>query len=377
MRGKSLARNALLAWASVVVMLIMVACGAARPPASGSPRAGSSGLSPADNPYLAKSGEAPTRVKAAWCAVSAGFAQLFVARDAELFTKYGLDVQATLIQGSDAALAALQAGDIDFLYCAASATIPGMATGIDATLVAAPLIGLPYVLVARKGINSVQDLKGKSMGISRAGDLDDRLSRAILKQEGLTDRDVVLRPAGGQTDRYKALLAGVVDAVTVTPPLEVQAKKDGLNVIYYLNKLPIPFIYSAMHTNSKMVRERPEVVQRFVAAMAEAVYFMEANKVEAERSISRQLKIDDPESLESAYQAYAKDIVNRSVVVPLGAVQDGIDYARQQGTRIKRGEAKDLVDNRFADDLRKSGFLEKMWGRPIAPPEASPARSAP
>ncbi len=370
-RRRSTRRPAVVVAAVAALALLMAACG----PAGSSPpgRALSGNPSPGGNPYLAKPGESATPLKVAWCAVSAGFAQLYVARDAGLFAKYGLEVKASLVNGSDTSLAALQSGDVDFLYCAASATIPGLATGVDATLVAAPLIGLPYVMVARKEIQSVNDLKGKAIGISRAGDLDDRLSRAVVKQVGLPADSVTFRPAGGQTDRYKALLGGIVDAVNVTPPLEVQAKKDGLSVVYHLNQLPIPFIYSAIHTNGKMLRERPQVVQRFVAAMAEAVYYMEMHKAEAEQSISKQMKISDAESLESAYQAYAKDIINRSVRVPLTAVQDSIDYARQQGTRVVRAKAAEMVDNRFADDLRASGFLETLWGRPIAPPEATPA----
>jgi NitT/TauT family transport system substrate-binding protein len=353
-----------------ILAMALVACRGSQPGASLAPPT-------AATSYLAQPGEPLTPVKVGWCAISAGFAQLYVARDAGLFPKYGLDVKASLVNGSDVSLAALQSGEIDFVFCAAAATIPGLASGVDAMLIGAPLTGLPYVMVARKGIQSVQDLRGKSIGISKPGDLDDRLSRAVVKEVGLPANSVTFRPAGGQTDRYRALLSGIVDAVNVTPPLEVQAKKDGLNVIYQLDKLPIPFIYSALHTNSKMIRERPQVVQRFVAAMAEAVFYMEMHKAEAERSISKQLKIEDQESLGSAYQAYAKDIVNRSMEVPLPAVQDSIDYARQQGSRILRGKAQDMVDNQFALDLRKSGFLERLWGRPIPPPSApavSPSR---
>jgi NitT/TauT family transport system substrate-binding protein len=314
---------------------------------------------------VAKPGEPATPVKAAWCAISAGFVQMFVARDYNLFGHYGLDVKTSQFTDSQAALAALQSGEIDFLFCAAAATIPGLATGIDATIVAAPLIGLPYVMVARSDIHSVQDLKGRKVGINRQGDLDDRLSHAVMKQENIPADQVQFIPAGGQTDRYKAVLGGIIDAVNVTPPLEVQAKIDGLNVIYALKTLPLPFIYSAIHTNSKMLRERPQIVQKFVAAMAESVYYIDQHKDDAEQSISKQLNITDKAALESAYQAYAFDYVNRSIDIPIGAVQDSIDYAREQGTTIARPTADQIVDQRFAADLQTSGFLQQLWGKPI------------
>lgn len=64
--------------------------------------------------------------------------------------------------------------------------VSAMATGIDAKLVAAPLVGLPYVLLARKDIRRPEDLKGKSIGVTRPGDLSFRLSRAVLKKLNLT-----------------------------------------------------------------------------------------------------------------------------------------------------------------------------------------------
>jgi NitT/TauT family transport system substrate-binding protein len=321
---------------------------------------------------VARPGEPLIPIKVAWCAISGGFLHLFAARDAGLFAKYGLELNATLVRGSDPTLAAVQSGELDFAYCAADATIPGMAAGIDAVLIGAPLVGLPYVLVAHPDIQSLQDLRGKTVGINRPGDLDERLNRAMLASAGMQADDVALRPTGGQTERYQALLAGQIDAVTVTPPLDVQARKDGLHVVFDLGQLPIPFTYSALHTNSKMIRERPDVVRRFVAAMAESVQYVETHKAESERALSRELQLEDPESLDSAYTAYAERFVNRGMDVPLRAVQDSIDYARQQGTRIQRARAEDIVDSRFTTELRDSGFLQALWGRPIPAPTPQP-----
>jgi len=62
--------------------------------------------------------------------------------------------------------------------------------------VASPLIGLPYVLLAHKEIKRLEDLKGKSIGVSKAGDLDDRLSNAS-KKYNLSTADVTIRPSAG------------------------------------------------------------------------------------------------------------------------------------------------------------------------------------
>jgi NitT/TauT family transport system substrate-binding protein len=313
------------------------------------------------NPFLAKSGEAPMTVQVATCAVSGGFLHLYAAIDNGIFDKYAIKVEHKFISGSAMNLAALSADEVSFLYCAADGTIPGLASGIDGKLVASPLIGLPYVLLAQKDIRRLEDLKGKSIGVSRSGDLDDRLMKTMLKKFNLA-ADVTIRPMGGsQPERYNAMMAGIIQAAPVTPPLDARGKKDGLNVIYNLKQLDLPFIYSSVHTNPKTMKERPQLVQRFVAAMAEAVYFAEKNPDKAKASLSKVLKIPEMDILQSAYDTYAVALINRSMIVPANALAEAVDVARDTGTNVRKKPAE-LYDNSFAEQLAKSGFLKELWG---------------
>src|SRR2546428_2000058 len=136
------------------------------------------------NPYLAKPGERPINLRIGTCAVTGGFVHLYAALDYGLFDKYGVKFEQIYIRGSASALAALAGDEIQFTYCAADGTIPGLAAGIDVKLVASPLVKLPYVLVARKEIRRIEDLKRKAMGVARAGGLSDPLSRAVGKKIG-------------------------------------------------------------------------------------------------------------------------------------------------------------------------------------------------
>ena len=314
------------------------------------------------NPYLAKPGEKPVAIRMSNCAVSGGFTHMYAAVDARLFEKYGLRTELIYIQGSGPGLTALATNEIQFLYCAGDATIPGLAAGVDVKLVGSPLVGMPYVLLARKDIKRVEDLKGKSIGYSRPGQVDHRLARAVLKKFNLSESEVALRPIGGsQPERYRAMQQDIVQAIPVPPPLDVRGKKDGFEVIYNLNDLGLPFIYSSLHTNATMLANQRETVQRFVAAMAEAIHFVEKNPERAKASLSKVLRLTDQESLQSAYDAYAKLLVNRRMVVPANMVAAAVDVARELGTNIKRNPSE-LFDNSFAEHLDKSGFLRELWG---------------
>ncbi|MBI2360919.1 MAG: ABC transporter substrate-binding protein [Deltaproteobacteria bacterium] len=314
------------------------------------------------NPYLAAPGAAPVTVRAGTCATTGGFIHFYTALDNGVFDKYGIKVNHVYFQGTPISLAALHSDEIQFLYCAADATIPGIAAGIDAKMVASPLVGLAWVLLGRKDIKKIEDLKGKSIGVTRPGDFTFRLSRILLKTFNLTEEEVKIRPIGGsQPERYNALRQDIIQALLVTPPLDVRGKKDGFNVIYNLNELGLPFIYSSLHTNSKTLKERPALVQRSVAAIAEAIHFVEKNPEKAMASIAKVLRLKDPEALQSAYNAYARSLVNRRLTVPANAVAEAVENARQTGTNVKRMPA-DLFDNTFAENLDKSGFLKEIWG---------------
>jgi hypothetical protein len=77
--------------------------------------------------------------------------------------------------------------------------------------------------------------------------------------------------------------------------------------------------------------------------------------------VSKALKLNDADALQSAYDAYAKLLVNRRLIVPESTVAGVIEVAREQGTNVRR-KAGEMIDNRFAEDLNKSGFLKEIWG---------------
>ena len=313
--------------------------------------------------YLPKPGEKPINIRIGTCAITGGFVHLYAGQDYGIFEKYGLKTESIFIRGSGPALAALASDELQFIFCAADGTIPGIATGIDVKLVASPLVKLPYVLISRKEIRRGEDLKGKAIGIARAGDLSDKLSRAVIKKFGLTPDMVSIRPIGGsQGERYQAMAANIVQAVTVTPPLDARAKNAGFNVLYRLIDLDLPFIYSTLHTSHKMLRDRPELVQRAVAAFAEAVHFVEKNPDKAKASIAK--------AHESQGRGCAPVLLQRlrqrnrrphHVSTQPSRSPKSVESARESGTTIRR-KPEEIYDNSFVNNLEKSGFLKEIWG---------------
>ena len=313
---------------------------------------------------MPKPGEAPISARVGTCSITGGFIHFYSALYNGLFEKYGVKVEHVTLRGGVVSLAALSADEIQFIYCSADPMIPRMAAGADAKLIGSPIVGLPWVLVGRKDIRRPQDLKGKSIALSRPGGLTDQLAKLVMKKFNLTTQDVKLIHIGGtgQLEPYNAMVQGLTQATFLTPPMDVRAKRDGFPLIYNLHDLGVPSIYSSLFTNAKGLKERQLLVQRLIAALAESVHFLEMNPEKGKAALSKVLSINDQEVLQSAYDAYAKLLVNRRLIVPAQAVAQAVEAAREEGTQLRRTPAE-IVDNSFAEQLDRSGFLKELWGR--------------
>ena len=332
---------------------------------------GSGGLAQA-NPYLAKAGEPVVKVRIGACAVTGGFIHLYAALEHRLFDKYGINVEHIVVRGGSVAMAGLAADEINFLYCNADSNIVRIAAGAEGKLVASPLIGLPYVVLARKDIKRPEDLIGKKIGVTRPGDFPYRLAKLFLKKFNLSEKDVTLATVGGTTtERYTALMQDVFQATLIQPPLDARGKKDGLNVIYNLKDLGLPFIYSSLFASVKTWKERPAVVQKVVAGLAETIHFVEKNPEAAMAAVGKTLRMNDTDALRSAYEAYARNLINRRMLVPPKLVSETLEIAKQDGAAIRKAP-NEILDNSFVENLHKSGFMKELWGGALPQERTTP-----
>src|SRR6185436_6909582 len=150
----------------------------------------------AANPYLAKPGEPTLPIRVATCAISGGFIHLYTALDNKLFDKYGIKPEFLLVRGAGVSAAALTSNELQFLYCMADAIIPSLAAGAEAKMIASPLVGLPWVIIARKDIKRIEDLKGKIFIATRPGGTPDTLIRTLMKKLNFSADDLKIRHIG-------------------------------------------------------------------------------------------------------------------------------------------------------------------------------------
>ena len=137
------------------------------------------------NPYLPKPGEAPIKARVGTCSITGTIIHLSTAMDHGIFDKYGLRMEHIAFRGSGVTLAALGADEIQFLTCAASATLPGIATGAEAKYIGSQLVGLPWVMLGRKEIRTHE--AGTQTRRKAADIVDNRFAEDLAKSGFLTE----------------------------------------------------------------------------------------------------------------------------------------------------------------------------------------------
>jgi NitT/TauT family transport system substrate-binding protein len=305
-------------------------------------------------------GDPQVKVRAAWCAVTGAQFPLWLAKEASIFARHHLDAEISMISGSTPAIAALQRGDIDFLECSGGAIAPGLMAGAEALFVGNFYTGNFFRLMAVPEVQSVADLRGRKVGIDRPGDYSNRLNEVLLERNGLVpNQDVTLVPIGSQTDRYNALKTGVVDATTVNPPLNLTAQKEGYHEIYNLEDLGIAGISVSLYAMPDTVQIKSRLVERFLAAMTETSVYALTHRPRTMQVMGSYLKTDDREALQGAYDAYATKIAT-NLTVPLEPLQAVMDENLKVNPTAPVRDAAQIVDNRAAQAVAASGFLDEI-----------------
>ena len=128
------------------------------------------------------------------------------AQDGGFYKKHGLDVELIFVPSSTTAVSSMIAGDIQIGNNSGGTVASAVVSGANLVLTGCYINTLPYELVVHESIKSADDLRGKSIGISRVGSASDSAARVLVKGLGLEPvKDVPILQVGGTAERAAAL----------------------------------------------------------------------------------------------------------------------------------------------------------------------------
>ena len=199
-----------------------------------------------------------------------------VAHSKGFFKEEGFDSEVIRMNPNVATTAAVT-GDVDFSALIGS-LIGAAIKGAPLKLVACSQDRTPIVFVAKPGIKSVKELRGKTIGIPSFGSTPDVVGRMVLKHFGV-DPEKEIKAIGLPTDaaRLAALKEGIVDAIVVAPPIDYEGRKLGFNVLVRAGDI-FTFPYNGLGTNMRKIKERPDQVKRAIRALIKANNYIRKNR---------------------------------------------------------------------------------------------------
>ena len=284
----------------------------------------------------------------------------YLAQDAGFWQKYGLNGRVVLFESGSTLAQVARTGEISFAINSGPTTIASRTQGADTIIVAAAVNTLPYSVVTAKGITAWSQLKGKKIGISRFGSGTDTAIRLVTKKFGLDPmKDLILLQGGTQPSRLQALFNGALDATLVSPPLDLTAKKQGLNILVNVAELGIPYPQLVIESTDRFNREQPQTVKNFLKGFIAGIHYAAVQKEETKKTIIKYLKSSDPEILEATHKSFVQ-VTDYNGYPKLDGIRNAIDEvgARLPAARSKKPE--DFVDTRFLKELEREGFFKQL-----------------
>ena len=306
-------------------------------------------------------GQELKKIKIGYPAISYNQIHVWVAKDAGLFKKHGLDAELIFFRGGQLATQALVAGDPPIVNI--GTVVPAGLQGHDVVLIASTENAYAYSVVALPGISRVEQLKGKKLGVSGFGSASHNGALILLRKFNFEpNKDVMIVVAGPTTERIAAMGAGSIDATLLTPTEVVMARKRGYAEIYDMLNMGIEIQGNGFATSRSFIKSSRETVKAALRGYVEAVHYIHHNKDGTRRIMATYLRNPDPEVLDSAYVGFVK-MVAKKPYPTLKGIQFLIDEIGGKLPQAKNARPEQFVDLSLLQELEKEGFFSEMGKR--------------
>lgn len=308
-----------------------------------------------------QSSAAADRITAVYTSIAAAYAPFWVAKDKGFFDKYNLDTRLIYMRGTIPTTAALANGEIEFVQSGAAPFINYAARGGDVVLLGCMANKvIDYVFIANPSIARIEQLRGKTIGISRPGDQTYYYVRDILKHFGISLKEVRLVPTGLQPERVAALRQGLVVASILNRPNNLVLEQEGYRRLLDIEDLKIPAGVRCLITTKKLLKSRPALAENFVMAWLESISFILNQKKEAKQIISKYTVNSDDAQLEEAWRSLTTQ-TEIPPYVSVSQLQGQTAMLAEEQPELSRFHAKTMVDNGVIKKLEDSGWIKKVF----------------
>ena len=287
---------------------------------------------------------------------------LWLAKEAGIFARNGLDVQAVRVHASVGVMA-LMSGELQFVLASGPVVVDSALRGSNVVYIAGGMSTLDFVLVTRPEIKTAEQLKGSTVGLSAFRGANPTATRFALQKLGLGPKDVSLIVVGGTSERIASLRLGKIQGTLFSPPQNITAQREGFNALADVAELGLPFVHIGVATTRTFIRDNPDIVRRYVKSHIEAIAAMKTDREMAIKTLTKYLgQIKDRDVLIKSYEAAAPDNrISRKQYPYLAGLQVALDLLSEENPKAKNARPEDFVDSRFIKELDDSGAIDSLY----------------
>ena len=310
--------------------------------------------------FYATGAHGQDKIRVGYGSLSTSYAAIWVAGEARLFQKNGIDAEVLYLE-SALVRTALLTGDIAMGGMSGTTMAAPRLQGADPILIASFSNSLQYRLVVRPDIRTIADLKGKRVGVAGFGLGAHRGAQIMLAKLGLNpDTDVTMLQIGGDPTRLSALLSGTIDASVFNPPLHKRAAEAGMRVLANIEDMGFSVQASALVTTDRFTKKNYDLTRRAIRSIIESIHLIKTNPEITKRSIRKYLRFKDERDTEEAYQIM-RDTLARKPYPTVEGVKTVLEELSPKLPAAKTAQPRDFMDTRFIDELDRSGYIDRLY----------------
>jgi NitT/TauT family transport system substrate-binding protein len=302
------------------------------------------------------------RVRAAVTSISGSMAPAWAAHESGAFARHGLQVEVIATPSGLQGMNTLIAREVDFVHIAGGTTAGAAVGGADVKIIATNVATLLLNLAVRPEIEKPEQLRGKSIGISRFGTSLHTGARVALKHFGLEPgKDVAVVEIGSGDWIVSALQSGRVQGGVFGYPATSKAVKLGNRLLLHIPTLNLPYAANGVSTRGELIRNEPDYVRRYLAAVIEAAALMKKDRSFTYGVLRKYLRTDEADVLAETYDVQIVKYLLKVPAPTAEAVRSVVEELAERNPKAKDQDPARFFDARFVRQLENSGFIDALY----------------
>ncbi len=311
---------------------------------------------------LASASWGAERIRIGYSSISGSYIGLWVAHDAGLFAKEGLEDQIILIPSGSQLAQVVVAGEVDIAALNGSSAMAAALQGADIKVIGNTTNKLIFSIYVRPEIKNVEGLKGKKIGVTRFGSATDISARYALRKYNLDpQKDVTILQMGAMSSIASGLQGGSIEAGLVSPPTQFMVDKLGFKELVSITDMDLAFPNPSLIVQGGIMKRKPELVDKFMRAYARSIHRARTDRELTFKSVARYTKIEDPFLLQKAYDLYVGKVLERAPYIDMVGMQNALDDLAKTVPAAKNVKPEQFIERRFLDNLEKGGLLKELY----------------